>query len=57
MRTTRFSHLKFVVAGAAIVLALVAAPAFASSKYAGIYSSEAPDSGQPNEPCRARVQH
>jgi hypothetical protein len=50
MRTTRFSHLQFVVAAAAIVLALVAVPAFASSKYAGIYSSEAPDSGQPNEP-------
>ena len=38
------------LAGAAIVLALVAAPAFASSKYAGIYSSEAPDSSEPTGP-------
>src|SRR6202453_381104 len=50
MRTTRLSYLHRVIAGAALVRALVAAPAFASSKYAGIYSSEAPDSGQPNEP-------
>ncbi len=50
MRTIRLSYLHRVVAGAAIVLALVAAPAFASSKYAGIYSSEAPDSGEPNGP-------
>jgi hypothetical protein len=50
MRTTRLSHLQFVVAGAAIVLALVAAPAFASSKYAGIYSSEAPESTDPTTP-------
>jgi hypothetical protein len=50
MRTARFSHLHRVIAGAAIVLALVAVPAFASSKYAGIYSSEAPDSSEPNGP-------
>ena len=45
MRTTKHSLLHFVLAGAAIVnLALVAAPVFGSvSKYAGIYSSEAPD--------------
>jgi hypothetical protein len=43
MRTTKPTPLHLLVAGAAIVLALVAAPAFASSKYAGIYSSEAPD--------------
>jgi hypothetical protein len=50
MRSTGFSNLYRVVAGAAILLALVAAPAFASSKYAGIYSSEAPDSGEPSAP-------
>jgi hypothetical protein len=50
MRTTKLSHLHRVVAGAAIVLALVAVPAFASSKYAGIYSSEAPDSSEPTGP-------
>jgi hypothetical protein len=50
MRRTRFSHLQFVVAGAAIVLALVAVPVFASSKYAGIYSSEAPESSDPSSP-------
>ena len=43
MRNTRYFPLHLVIAGAAIVLALAAAPAFASSKYAGIYSSEAPD--------------
>ena len=43
MRTARHSPLHLAIASAAIVLALVAAPAFASSKYAGIYSSEAPD--------------
>jgi len=50
MRTTRHSHLHLVIASAAIVLALVAAPAFASSKYAGIYSSEAPDTSDATGP-------
>jgi hypothetical protein len=50
MRTKHF-HPHFVLAGAAVVLALVATPVFAStSKYAGIYSSEAPDSSQPTGP-------
>ena len=41
MRTTKYFHLQLVIAG---VLTLVATSAFASvSKYAGIYSSEAPD--------------
>src|ERR1700735_5728369 len=45
MRTTKHSLLHFVLGCAAIVnLALVAAPVCGSvSKYAGIYSSEAPD--------------
>src|SRR5271156_1391987 len=44
MRTTKLFHPHLVLAGAAVVLALVAAPVFASvSKYAGTYSSEAPD--------------
>jgi hypothetical protein len=44
MRTAKQFHLQLAIAGAAVVLALVAAPVFASvSKYAGIYSSEAPD--------------
>ena len=43
MRTTKRFH-PLVLAGAVAVLALVAAPVFASvSKYAGTYSSEAPD--------------
>jgi hypothetical protein len=43
MRTTKRVHLHF--AAAMVVLALVATPVFGSvfSKYAGIYSSEAPD--------------
>ena len=43
MRTKKHFHLH--LAGAAMVLALVAAPVFGSvfSKYAGTYSSEAPD--------------
>ena len=44
MRNSKPSHLHLVLANAALVLALVATPVFASvSKYAGIYSSEAPD--------------
>src|ERR1700722_9425438 len=43
MRNTKHFHLHF--AAAIVVLALVATPVFGSvfSKYAGIYSSEAPD--------------
>ncbi len=48
MRTTKQSHLHFVLASAAIVvLALVATPVFGGSRYAGIYSSEAPDTPEP----------
>ena len=44
MRPAKHSHLLLALAGAAMTVALVAPPAFASvSKYAGIYSSEAPD--------------
>jgi hypothetical protein len=44
MRTTKLFRPHLVLAGAVAVLALVAAPLFASvSKYAGTYSSEAPD--------------
>ncbi len=51
MRTTKHSYLHVVLAGAAVVLALAATPVFASvSKYAGIYSSEAPDSDSPTAP-------
>jgi len=51
MRTTKHSYLPVVLAGAAIVLALVATPVFAGvSKYAGIYSSESPDSDAPTAP-------
>jgi hypothetical protein len=51
MRTTKPSHLHLVLANAALVLALVATPLFASvSKYAGTYSSEAPDSSEPTGP-------
>ena len=50
MRTAKKFYLHF--AGAAVVaLALVAAPAFGSvSKYAGTYSSEAPESTDANTP-------
>ena len=51
MRTTKHSYLPVVLAGAAIVLALVATPVFAGvSKYTGIYSSESPDSASPTAP-------
>ncbi len=51
MRTTKHSYLHVVLAGAVVVLALAATPVFASvSKYAGIYSSEAPDSDSPTAP-------
>jgi len=51
MRNTKHFHLHFVLAGAAVFMALVAAPVFASvSKYAGTYSSEAPDSPDPSSP-------
>ena len=44
MRTRKLFHPHLVFAGAVVVLALVAAPVFGSvSKYAGTYSSEAPD--------------
>ena len=44
MRTTKLFQPHLVLAGAVAVLALVAAPVFGSvSKYAGTYSSEAPD--------------
>ena len=45
MRLTKHSHLYLAFAGAAMMMALAAIPVFASaySKYAGIYSSEAPD--------------
>jgi hypothetical protein len=44
MRHNKSSHSLLALAGAALTLALVAIPAFAStSKYAGIYSSAAPD--------------
>ena len=48
MRTAKYFHLQLVIAG---VLTLVATSAFASeSKYAGIYSSEAPDVTDPALP-------
>jgi hypothetical protein len=52
MRNTKPFYPHHVLSRAAVVvLALVAAPVFASvSKYAGIYSSESPDSGVPNGP-------
>jgi hypothetical protein len=51
MRTTKHSYLPIVLAGAAIVLALVATPAFAGvSKYTGIYSSTSPDADSPTDP-------
>jgi hypothetical protein len=44
MRHSKSSHPLLALAGAALTLALVAIPTFASSsKYAGIYSSVAPD--------------
>ena len=44
MRATKLFRPHLVLAGAVAVLALVAAPVFGSvSKYAGTYSSEAPD--------------
>jgi hypothetical protein len=51
MRLAKPSHLLLALAGAAMTVALVAPSAFASvSKYAGIYSSEAPDSSDPAGP-------
>jgi hypothetical protein len=52
MRPTKHSYLHFALASAAVVLGLVATPVYASpySKYAGIYSSEAPDSVEPTGP-------
>jgi hypothetical protein len=51
MGTKRQSYMQLVIAGAAVVLALVAAPVFASvSKYAGTYTSEAPDTPEPTGP-------
>src|SRR5271170_312139 len=51
MRTTKLFQSPLVLAGAVAVLALVAAPVFASvSKYAGTYSSEAPDTTDPAGP-------
>jgi hypothetical protein len=49
MRTRRF-NVHLVIPCAAILLALCASPAFAGSKYAGIYSSEAPDTSDPSGP-------
>jgi hypothetical protein len=51
MRTAKHSFLHVALAGATfVVLALVANPVFAGSRYAGIYSSEAPDSDVPTAP-------
>lgn len=51
MRTTKHSYLPIVLASAALVLTLVATPLFAGvSKFAGIYSSESPDSDAPTAP-------
>jgi hypothetical protein len=52
MRTTKHSYLHVVLASAAVVvLTLAATPLFAGvSKYAGIYSSESPDSDAPTAP-------
>jgi hypothetical protein len=48
MRTTKPFHPHIVLSRAAVVvLALVATPLFAFSKYAGIYNSEAPASATP----------
>ena len=52
MRATKYFPFHVAVAGAAMVLALAVPPVFASafSKYAGIYSSEAPASVEPTGP-------
>ena len=52
MRAAKYFPLSFAVAGAALVLTLAIPSAFASSvsKFAGIYSSEAPDSVEPTGP-------
>jgi hypothetical protein len=53
MRPTKHSHLYLAIVGAAMIMALAAPPVFASSpfsKYAGIYSSEAPDTVEATGP-------
>jgi hypothetical protein len=53
MRPTKLSHLYLAIVGAAMIMALAAHPVFASSafsKYAGIYSSEAPDTVEATGP-------
>jgi hypothetical protein len=51
MRPSNRSFLPLAIAGAlVVVLVLVADPVLASSKYAGIYSSEAPDTSDPSGP-------
>jgi hypothetical protein len=51
MRPSNHSFLPLAIAGAlVVVLVLVADPVLASSKYAGIYSSEAPDTSDPSGP-------
>ena len=51
MRPAKLTQLHFALASAALLLASVATPVFASgSKFAGIYSSEAPDTSDPSGP-------
>ena len=53
MRPAKLSHLYLAIVGAAMIMALAAPPVFASSpfsKYAGIYSSEAPDTVEATGP-------
>jgi hypothetical protein len=51
MRTTRHSSHLSIAKAAILLLALAAIPVFAfTSRYAGIYSSEAPDSPDPSGP-------
>lgn len=51
MRTTRYSLPLAIARASIVVLTLAAIPAFAfTSRYAGIYSSEAPDSPDPSGP-------